>query len=313
MAIRVSREPAATAGVSSAATRPLASRTGLAVAVTLGLLAIAWIGRAATSSDGAEMLSDTFGLLLSPGRGLVVFAPVAVLALLALRRVPAPARVLCGLVPLTLLLVSARWFSWHGASSWGPRLLLPALPLLAAPAVLLPRAVSRGAVAVGIGVNLLGVLVAPGAFISYAELLRGEATSTWPRAGADRVSTLPLLAPPLGHAVFLARGAGLAVPAPWLGRGTVEGMALPGPAAWLSPRLLRALGKLSAVEPISARLLARIAVTEAFRGRPAVAARFAREALALDPRQRADETLRVLAVDVGPAGGAPPGSGARPR
>ena len=302
-----------------------AAAAGAAATLLVGLAAILCLntllyGRATDFGYGYEGLpfdaplaQGLVGLLLSPGRGLVVFAPVAVLALFALRRVPAPARVLCGLVPLTLLLVTARWFSWHGASCWGPRLFLPALPLLAAPALLLPRTVSRAAVGFGIAVNLLGVLVAPGAFISYAELLRGESTSAWPRAGSDRVSTVPLLAPPLGHAVFLARGAGLAVPAPWLARGTVEGMPLPGPVAWLSPRLLRSLGGLAPVEPISARLLARIAVAEAVRGRPAVAALFAREALALDPGNRAAATLRLLAPDADPAREAPPGSGGRPR
>jgi hypothetical protein len=134
-------------------------------------------------------------------------------------------------------------------------------------------------------------------------------TSSWPRGGADRVSTLPLLAPPLGHAVFLARGAGLPVPAPWLGKGTVEGMPLPGPAAWLSPRLLRTLGKLPQIEPVSARLLARIAVAEAIRGRTAIAARFAREALALDPRLGNAATLHLLAEGADAARGRPTDAG----
>ena len=249
------------------------------------------------------LAAGLIGLLASPGRGLLFFAPLAILAPFAFRRLSGPARVLCGILPLVLLFVAARWFSWHGASCWGPRLLLPALPLLAAPAVLLPRAVALAAVGTGVAVNVLGVLAAPGAFITYAELLGGPATAGWPRAGSDRVSALPLLAPPLGHAVLVARGAGLGVEAPWLGPGVVEEMPLPPPAAWLSPALLRRLAGLPPVEPVSARLLARIAAAEAVRGRPEVAALHARESLALDPAQRGAETLRLLA-------GPQPGAGA---
>ncbi|MBP7675847.1 MAG: hypothetical protein KBB14_05950 [Thermoanaerobaculia bacterium] len=245
------------------------------------------------------------GLLISPGRGLLFFAPVAFLAPFVFRRLSNPARVLCGILPLVLLLVVARWFSWHGASCWGPRLLLPALPLLAAPAVLLPRAVVFAAVGAGVAVNVLGVLAAPGAFITYAEMLGGPATAGWPRAGSDRVSTLPLLAPPLGHAVLVARGAGIRVDAPWLAPGVLEGMPLPPPSVWLFPAIPRRLAGLPPITPISALLLARIAVAEASRGRPELAALHASESLALDPGQRYAETLRLLAEPRSGAGAGP--------
>ena len=245
------------------------------------------------------------GLLASPGRGLLFFAPVAFLAPFVLRRLSNPARVLCGILPLVLLLVVARWFSWHGASCWGPRLLLPVLPLLAAPAVLLPRAVVFAAVGAGVAVNALGVIAAPGAFITYAEMLVGPTTEGWPRAGSDRVSTLPLLAPPLGHAVLVARGAGLRVDAPWLAPGVTEVMPLPSPAVWLFPAIPRRLAGLPPVTPTSALLLARIAVAEASRGRPEVASLYASESLALDPGQRYAETLRFLAEPRSGAGARP--------
>lgn len=245
------------------------------------------------------------GLLVSPGRGLLLFAPVAVLAPFVFRKLSNPARVLCGILPLVLLLVAARWFSWHGASCWGPRLLLPGLPLLAAPAVLLPRAVVFAAVGAGVAVNALGVFAAPGAFITYAEMLGGPATARWPRAGSDRVSTLPLLAPPLGHAVLVARGAGLRVDAPWLAPGVIEVMPLPSPGVWLFPAIPRRLAGLPPVTPISALLLARIAVAEASRGRPEVAALHASESLALDPGQRYAVTLRLLAKPRSGAGAGP--------
>ncbi len=241
------------------------------------------------------LLTGLAGLLVSPGRGLLFYAPVAILALFGLRRLPAAPRVLCGIGPLVLLLVSARWFSWHGASCWGPRLMLPVLPLLAAPAVLLPRAFVRSTLAVGAVVNLLGVLVAPGAWISYAERLRGPASSFWPQGGSDRVSVVPALAPPLGHAVLLARSAGLPVHVPWLPAGVEEGMPPPGAADCISPRIARWALNLPPLVPMSPGLLGRVAVAEALRGRPEIAALFARESLALDPLQRAAPSLRSLA------------------
>ena len=74
------------------------------------------------------------GLLASPGRGLLVYFPAVVLAL-------AGAVVVWRLAPwavvwawgcfLALLLLHARWFGWDGGWCWGPRFLVPALPLLA--------------------------------------------------------------------------------------------------------------------------------------------------------------------------------------
>lgn len=301
-------------------------RAGGALAVLVpglaGILAlnVALYGRATDFGYGyAGLPFDTplttglYGLLASPGRGLLFYAPIAALAPLALRRTGAAARVLCGLVPLTLVLVAARWFAWHGASCWGPRLILPVLPLLAAPAVLLPRGLARAGLAAGAAVNLLGVLVAPGAFLSYAEALRGGRAEEWPAAGADRAATVPRLSPLLGHAVLLGRGVGIPLPSPWLAGGVTELRPLPGPAAWLSPRLLRRVAGLPPVEPLTGRLLARIATAEAVRGRPEVASLFAREALALDPRFPSAPLLRALARPPAGPRAARPGPEAAPR
>ncbi len=75
-----------------------------------------------------------FGLLFSPGRGLFIYAPITLLLFLgvrpAWRRLP---RLYFGLIAalcLSYWLFYGAWFAWGGAWGWGPRFLLPILPLL---------------------------------------------------------------------------------------------------------------------------------------------------------------------------------------
>lgn len=78
------------------------------------------------------------GLLTSPGKGLIVTAPTVLLAFAALpalwRNHRREALALVGLF-LSFLLVYSTRRGWHGGASWGPRYLLPALPLLMLPVV----------------------------------------------------------------------------------------------------------------------------------------------------------------------------------
>ncbi len=236
-----------------------------------------------------------FGLTLGPGRGLLFFAPLVVPAVFAWPRLTGAARVLLFGTAGVLALVIARWFVWNGGSCWGPRYLIAVLPLLAAPAVLAPRALRRGAVVAGAALNLSGVLVAPGAFIAYAESLVPPPGAVWPKAGPARVSDVASLTPLYGHPWLLARAlGGGSPPAPWLAQGARETAPPPGPRGFLSPLLLRAALGLPPVSPLTPKLLSRTAVAYALRGRPKDARRFADEALALDPRDaQALEVLRA--------------------
>jgi hypothetical protein len=91
-------------------------------------------GYLAEESFSGNWLEGVLGLLVSPGRGLFLYAPVLALALpgwrLLLRQEPAVALVFGALVSLHLLLYG-KWFMWHGGYCWGPRFLLPTVPLLA--------------------------------------------------------------------------------------------------------------------------------------------------------------------------------------
>jgi hypothetical protein len=237
-----------------------------------------------------EALARTY---LLPGRGVVFYAPVVLAALFAARRLPIPARVLCLVAPLVLVAVSARWFVWHGGSCWGPRFLIPVLPLLVAPAVLAPKRLAAALLAVGAVVNLPGVLVAAGAWQAYAERLTAPPAAGWPRLGGDRVSEITALSPLYGHAWLLGELAAPGrLPAPWLQKGVRETTPRPKAAEMVSPWIVRRALGLSPVPPFLPRLLLRSALAYYQRGRPAEAVLFASAAFELDP-QNAD-AVRLL-------------------
>jgi hypothetical protein len=120
-----------------------------------------------TLGFSTPLLKGLYGLLLSPGVGLVVFMPI-VLASLAgwpgfVRSRRAEAVLVAALV-LIRLAVFARWWAWDGGASWGPRYLVPVVPLLMLPlAFIRMRRRARGDAAetrmvwpAGVGVVLLG-------------------------------------------------------------------------------------------------------------------------------------------------------------
>lgn len=104
------------------------------------------------------------GLLVSPGRGLLWYAPPALLALAGWRafhrRDPALARTAAAMAGALLLLV-AKFYQWHGGGVWGPRLLVPVLPLLILPAA---AALERAAGAPGPHRWAAGAVLAAGVF-----------------------------------------------------------------------------------------------------------------------------------------------------
>lgn len=92
-----------------------------------GLLQADYAGEAFST----PVVLGLFSLLFSFGKGLLWFSPVAFLGLLGLivgSRTSDRGRVLLYVV-VTHLVVIAQWWTWHGGVSWGPRLLLPILPL----------------------------------------------------------------------------------------------------------------------------------------------------------------------------------------
>jgi len=75
-----------------------------------------------------------FGLLFSPGRGLFIYAPIMVLLFWGIRptwqRLPRAYFGLIAMLCLSYWIFYGSWYAWGGTWGWGPRFLLPILPLL---------------------------------------------------------------------------------------------------------------------------------------------------------------------------------------
>jgi hypothetical protein len=83
-----------------------------------------------------------FGLLLSPGAGLLVYVPVLIIggfgAAALFTRWPRVALLIMGLVAVRLLLYG-QWYGWDGGITFGPRFLVPIVPVLFVPVAFAPR------------------------------------------------------------------------------------------------------------------------------------------------------------------------------
>lgn len=188
-----------------------AASAGLLLPSALWLLfEVVRFGRPFSSYGGQgfshPLLDGAWRLLVGANKGLFLYFP---LALLGLALIPALARKPqtrgtaggIGAVFLCLLGLHAAWWAWDGTHGWGPRFLVPAVPLLAAVACTAKAASwpakARGFLfAAGVLVNLLGVLQpdATGSWyvasIGSAPIPQGEA-ELYPRRyvtrGADGV------------------------------------------------------------------------------------------------------------------------------
>jgi hypothetical protein len=114
------------------------------------------------------LLQGLYGLLFSPGAGLFVFVPFLLLSSFGARGFFQKWRPEAA---LTLAIVGGRilfyagWWGWDGGGgSWGPRYLLPIVPMLAVFLLFLPntylmRVALVAAGALGVGIETLGQLV----------------------------------------------------------------------------------------------------------------------------------------------------------
>lgn len=114
-----------------------------------------------------------YGLLLSPGKGVAWYSPPLLLAMLAARpffRRHRAEALACLAIAVTHLAFYSRLTLWNGDWAWGPRYLLVVLPFLYLPvysfldtlrAARWRAIVASIVTALGIGVQLLGVLVNP--------------------------------------------------------------------------------------------------------------------------------------------------------
>ncbi len=165
------------------------------------------------------LLIGLYGLFFSPYRGLFWYNPILILAIpgwLMLRlQIPRLAWLALALIVLQAL-AFASWWSWHGGIVWGPRFLLPALPLATlalAPIIEAARKWRFLFVILGvftllsIGVQVLGSLYN---YLTYDGYLR---IHYWPDLSTanetlrnSRVMFDPAISPITGHlALLMAR------------------------------------------------------------------------------------------------------------
>jgi hypothetical protein len=163
-------------------TRALAVLAGAAPFVALWLaFEITRFGRPFASYVGEPFshppLDGLWRLTVGPNKGLLLYFPLAFLGVWGLARLVQARRALglalAGFAAFVLLTTSA-WWSWDGAAGWGPRLLVPLVPLLAAAAAVAPTArpvVFTTLFALGVAVNALGVLQPDGPTTWYYMVL----------------------------------------------------------------------------------------------------------------------------------------------
>ncbi|MDP9371112.1 MAG: hypothetical protein M3Q65_01375 [Chloroflexota bacterium] len=197
---------------------PAALTAGLAFLVPFGLCSMLLLwhnaarwGNPFDNGYGVESFSTPleaglYGLLLSPGRSLFLYAPLTALAVAAWpafwRRQPATATLYAAVVLITVVQYAC-WWGWWGGWCWGPRYLLPILPfafLALGPALersRLARFAAWPLAALGFDVSLLGALID---FHPYMI----ELTE---RFGLEvHAFSQPRLSPILAHAEYLRAG-----------------------------------------------------------------------------------------------------------
>ena len=222
------------------------------------------------------LLVGLFGILLSAGKSVFLYSPPLLLGIAGWRRFRRSAGgrqdavFFLGAFVLQALLYAC-WWDWSGDDAWGVRFLIPAVMLLTIPAVeLLDRRPALAAVAaLGVGVQLLGVLVSP---LDYVLLVHAQpalrnsvlVAATPARIDFDDLRFNPRYSQLAGHVVLLRVLAGVP-PARSTGpadarRGTALYDALPA-ATWRAAtswdfawaRIVTRLGERRAARPDASR------------------------------------------------------------
>lgn len=123
-------------------------------------------------------LAGLFGLMLSPGKGVLWFSPPLVLGFLGWNRMRrreetwSDAWFFAGVFALSVGLY-ARWWDWGSDDAWGVRFMIPAVVLMTLPAaeILERRIWAVGLLTLGVGVQMLAVLIGP---LEYVLMIRNS-------------------------------------------------------------------------------------------------------------------------------------------
>ena len=121
-----------------------------------------------------------------------MYFPATIAAVVVVARARASrAIVLAGTVlpTVALLLLAAPWWAWHGVDGWGPRLLIPGVPLLAVSAAIGMERWRRPMWAALIGVCLIANL--PPLFQHPTPVVRYVWASSWPAVDRETAARVP--------------------------------------------------------------------------------------------------------------------------
>ncbi|MBI4811765.1 MAG: hypothetical protein HY800_10060, partial [Ignavibacteriales bacterium] len=173
-------------------------------------------GYAGGTSFTTPFYVGLFGLLLSPGKGLIWFAPILMLLIPAQKffraRFPHEMYLIAGLFILNLLL-SSMYVAWGGDGSWGPRYLAPFLPLLLLPIGFYLEHGSTVLKRMAILLTLIGVIIQIGGISIYAgAYLREIGEYPYERGFEEpeflyKAHFIPNYSPAIGHWRMLTRNA----------------------------------------------------------------------------------------------------------
>ena len=175
--------------------------------VRFGSLAEFGYGDEPRTGFSTPLLTGVGYLLLSPGKGLFLFAPPVLLGGAGLvwlaRRAPLEAGA-AALIFLAQLVYFGRWWAWHGDWCWGPRYLVVTVPFLmlgwgplltAWPSLSVAvKALAGALVAAGLAVSVLGVAIDYGTYFSVAGAQLGRGVDV------QAARHVPQFSPLLGHA-----------------------------------------------------------------------------------------------------------------
>jgi hypothetical protein len=203
------------------------------------LFDIARFGRPLAGYGGERFshpfLDGLWRLLIGVDKGMIWFFPVLLVCIWVAVRKRDLASGAALFTFAALLVIAAKWWAWHGAEGWGPRLLVPAVPLLAAVAAPFitswPAVARHGFVALSIAANVLPLIQHP---TPVATLVN---SSTWPvvdEATASRIADYARMGNRVAPDGVLATipAASAFVVFPWFIRTT---WSAPDPAALANP------------------------------------------------------------------------------
>jgi hypothetical protein len=147
--------------------------------------------RDATPQFGSSLAGGLYGLLFSSTASLVAYCPLVMasaLAFAAIWRADRRLVVLLGGCVLVLLLFYAQLGNWMGGRSYGPRYLVPALPLMMLPlAFVCPEPRSGRRAAFVLLVFLSTIVQAPAVLVDYAKVSVSHARAEGPLTLHDRL------------------------------------------------------------------------------------------------------------------------------